>query len=64
MSHKKTGFIEAAMRNRNIVILIAVLFMVIGAVALKKMPRNEFPQFTIRQGVIVGVYPGANIGRS
>jgi multidrug efflux pump subunit AcrB/outer membrane protein TolC len=23
------------------------------------MPRNEFPQFTIRQGVIVGVYPGA-----
>jgi multidrug efflux pump subunit AcrB/outer membrane protein TolC len=33
--------------------------MVIGIVALKKMPRNEFPQFTIRQGVIVGVYPGA-----
>jgi len=59
MSHKKTGFIEAAMRNRNIVILIAVLFMLIGVVALKKMARNEFPQFTIRQGVVVGVYPGA-----
>ncbi|MGV8829026.1 MAG: efflux RND transporter permease subunit [Breznakibacter sp.] len=59
MSHKKYGFIEAAMRNRNIVILIAVLFMIIGGVALKKMARNEFPEFTIRQGVIVGVYPGA-----
>ena len=59
MSHKKIGFIEAAMRNRNIVILIAVIFMLIGVVALKKMPRNEFPQFTIRQGVVVGVYPGA-----
>ncbi len=59
MSHKKTGFIEAAMRNRNIVILIAVLFMLVGAIALKKMARNEFPEFTIRQGVIVGVYPGA-----
>lgn len=59
MSHKKTGFIEAAMRNRNIVILIAVLFMVVGGIALKKMARNEFPEFTIRQGVIVGVYPGA-----
>ena len=23
------------------------------------MPRNEFPQFTVRQGVIIGVYPGA-----
>ena len=59
MSHKKTGFIEAAMRNRNIVIIITVLFMLVGVVALKNMPRNEFPQFTIRQGVVVGVYPGA-----
>jgi len=33
--------------------------MIIGVIALQKMPRNEFPQFTIRQGVIVGVYPGA-----
>jgi multidrug efflux pump subunit AcrB/outer membrane protein TolC len=59
MSSSKSGFIEAAMRNRNIVIIITVLFMIIGIIALKKMPRNEFPQFTIRQGVVVGVYPGA-----
>jgi multidrug efflux pump subunit AcrB/outer membrane protein TolC len=59
MSHKKTGFIEAAMRNRNIVILIVALFMLIGVVALKKMARNEFPEFTIRQGIVVGIYPGA-----
>ncbi len=59
MSHKKTGFIELAMRNHNIVVIISVILMIIGVVALKKMPRNEFPQFTIRQGVIVGVYPGA-----
>lgn len=59
MSRKRTGFIEAAMRNRNIVIIITVLLMIIGGIALKKMPRNEFPQFTIRQGVVVGIYPGA-----
>jgi multidrug efflux pump subunit AcrB/outer membrane protein TolC len=59
MSHKKTSIIESAMRNRNIVVIIVVLIMAIGVVALKKMPRNEFPEFTIRQGVIVGVYPGA-----
>jgi len=59
MRHRKTGIIEAAMRNRNIVIIITALLMILGVVALKKMPRNEFPQFTIRQGVIVGVYPGA-----
>lgn len=47
------------MRNHNIVIIVAVSFMLIGVAALIKMPRNEFPKFTIRQGVIVGVYPGA-----
>ena len=59
MNRKKVGLIEYAMRNRNIVVILTIVFMLIGVVALKKMPRNEFPQFTIRQGVIVGVYPGA-----
>lgn len=60
MNRRKVEVIEAAMRNHNIVIVIAVVLMIIGVVALQKMPRNEFPQFTIRQGVIVGVYPGAS----
>ena len=51
--------IEKAMRNNNIVVIIAVAIIIVGIVALIKMPRNEFPTFTIRQGVIVGVYPGA-----
>ncbi len=51
--------IEKAMRNNNIVVIIAVAIIIVGVVALIKMPRNEFPTFTIRQGVIVGVYPGA-----
>lgn len=59
MRHKKIDIIGAAMRNRNIVIILTVVFMIIGVVALIKMPRNEFPKFTIRQGVVVGVYPGA-----
>jgi multidrug efflux pump subunit AcrB len=59
MIKKQIDIIEAAMRNRNIIVLITVVLMVFGIVALQKMPRNEFPQFTIRQGVIVGVYPGA-----
>ena len=59
MKNKNSGIIEAAMRNKSIIILITVVLMIIGVVALLKMPRNEFPQFTIRQGVVVGVYPGA-----
>ena len=59
MKHKKIGFIGWAMRYHNITNILVVLFVLFGVVALIKMPRNEFPQFTIRQGVIVGVYPGA-----
>lgn len=59
MRHRKIDAIASAMRNRNIVIILTAVFMIIGVIALIKMPRNEFPQFTIRQGVVVGVYPGA-----
>jgi multidrug efflux pump subunit AcrB/outer membrane protein TolC len=59
MRHNKIDIIGAAMRNRNIVLIITVVLMIIGIVALRDMPRNEYPQFTIRQGVIIGVYPGA-----
>ncbi|KAA0263532.1 MAG: efflux RND transporter permease subunit [Chlorobiota bacterium] len=31
-----------------------------GVVALIMMPRDEFPQFTIRQGIVIGIYPGAS----
>jgi multidrug efflux pump subunit AcrB/outer membrane protein TolC len=59
MKRNKSDIIAASMRNHNIIILITLLLMIVGVFALVDMPRNEFPQFTIRQGVIVGVYPGA-----
>jgi len=60
MKQKKIGYIGWAMRYHNITNIIVVLFVIFGVVALMKMPRNEFPQFTIRQGLVVGVYPGAS----
>jgi multidrug efflux pump subunit AcrB/outer membrane protein TolC len=60
MKQKKTGYIAWAMRYHNITNILVVLFVLFGVVALIKMPRNEFPQFTIRQGIIAGVYPGAS----
>ncbi len=60
MKQKKIGFIEWAMRYHNITNILVVVFVLIGVVALLKMPRNEFPNFTIRQGLVIGVYPGAS----
>lgn len=59
MRSDKIDIIGVVMRNHNIVILITLLLMIVGVYALVYMPRNEYPQFTIRQGVIVGIYPGA-----
>lgn len=56
---KKTGWIEGAMRYHKIVLLIVSLLVLLGVYALVHMPKQEFPPFTIRQGVVVGVYPGA-----
>ena len=41
-------------------IISTALLVIMGIIALMVMPRDEYPQFTIRQGVIVGVYPGAS----
>src|SRR5574344_1774028 len=51
--------VEAVMRYRSIMLLILAVCIVFGVYSLINMPRNEFPVFTIRQGVVVGVYPGA-----
>lgn len=56
---KKKGIVESAMHHHNIAFLIAVLLIAFGVFGLKNIPKQEFPSFTIRQGVIVGVYPGA-----
>lgn len=57
---KKGQFIEWAMQHHVVPLTIAAVFFLVGLLALFNMPRNEFPDFTIRQGVIIGYYPGAS----
>lgn len=55
----KMNFIEAAMKYWQIVLAFVLLMMILGIFGLKSMPRREYPEFTVRQGIVVGVYPGA-----
>ncbi|WP_368199739.1 efflux RND transporter permease subunit [Alistipes shahii] len=48
-----------SMRNFRITFLIVGSLFVFGIYALARIPKQEFPEYTIRQGVVVGVYPGA-----
>lgn len=56
---KRLSITEAAIKYKSITILITSLLLIYGVYALLTMPRQEFPEFTIRQGVIVAVMPGA-----
>lgn len=56
---KPKNFIEAAMNYHNIVILLVSMLVILGILGLIFMPKQEMPEFTIRQGAVVAVYPGA-----
>ena len=47
------------MRNHNLVFLVVLVLTAVGIWSLPKMNKDEFPQFTIRQGVVAAIYPGA-----
>lgn len=56
---KKQGIIEWAMHYYQITLLVLTILVGLGVYGLVNMPKQEFPEFTIRQGVVAGVYPGA-----
>ncbi|REG99444.1 efflux RND transporter permease subunit [Flavobacterium aquicola] len=53
------GIIAWAIKYNKIVLLLITTMVLFGIYGLYKMPKQEFPVFTIRQGVVAGVYPGA-----
>ena len=47
------------MRRHGLVIALFMVLMAFGIWSLPQMNKDEFPQFTIRQGLVVAYYPGA-----
>ena len=58
---RKRNFVEAAMHYRQIVILCTACLVAFGVYSLPQMRKNEFPDFTIRQGIVVAVAPGNTV---
>lgn len=52
-------FIEAALKHRQITVLLTLIFVLAGIHSLQHMPRREDPKMTIRQGLVIMLYPGA-----
>lgn len=55
---KNRDIITWAIEHRAIVFLLAVSGILLGIYGLIAMPKQEFPLITIRQGLVVGIYPG------
>ena len=58
---KPAPIVELGIKYRSVVFLIAAVLFTFGVYALVVMDKNEFPSFTIREGVVAAVYPGANV---
>jgi multidrug efflux pump subunit AcrB len=57
---KNSNLIEWAMEYHVFPLALSAILVLLGLSGLFNMPRNEFPDFTIRQGLIIGQYPGAS----
>jgi multidrug efflux pump subunit AcrB len=57
---ERKNIIDWALANRQTVYLLVGALFVAGIYSLIEMPKQEMPEFVIRQGVVVGVYPGAH----
>jgi len=56
---KKRNIVEAAIENKGIVTFFLIILIAFGFWSLPHLKKNEFPDVTIRQGVVAVVYPGA-----
>ncbi len=57
---KNSPLVVWGVKYANVVVLMVCVLVIFGVYALQTMNKNEFPNFTIREGVVVAVYPGAS----
>ena len=56
---KKPDWFAWPLEHYRISLLVVGLLFIMGIYGMWVMPKDEFPHTTIRQGVVVAVYPGA-----
>lgn len=57
---KDIPIVQWGFKYSGLVVLICTVLFGFGIYALHEMDKNEFPPFTVREGVVVAVYPGAS----
>ena len=57
---KSKGIIAGSIQHQKIVWVVVMVIVAFGIYALVDMKKDEFPAFSYPQGIVAGVYPGAN----
>lgn len=60
MNPERHSLIELALKHPQVTITVSLLLCLAGIYSLFAMPRQEFPEFKVRQGLVVGIFPGAS----
>lgn len=57
---KDSNFVKSAIRYRKLIYFLVAIMVAFGVYSLFAINKDEFPTFQIKDGLVVGVYPGAN----
>ena len=56
----KGRYIRSAISSSKLIYFVLVILLAVGAYGIYALNKDEFPTFEIREGLVVGVYPGAS----
>ncbi|MVT10574.1 efflux RND transporter permease subunit [Chitinophaga tropicalis] len=54
------NFVEKSLKYKQVTLSVLFLVFLVGVNSLLNMPRREDPRITIRQGLVIAYFPGAN----
>lgn len=57
---KPNPIVVMGMKYSHLIILVLSLLMAFGVFALEEMDKQEFPTFTVREGVVAAIFPGTS----
>jgi len=61
MSNHKVNIIEAAMKYKQVMLVVVTMFIALGIYAFITMPRQEMPKIDMPVAMVYAFYPGANV---
>lgn len=54
------NLVKASLKHKQVTLSVLLLMFCVGVYSLLNMPRREDPKITIRQGLVIAYYPGAD----